>query len=88
MKKTILTIILVLAAFAFSHAQKFAYVDVEYILKSIPEYDIAQTKIDDLSAQWQKELEEKFAEIDKLYKAFQQMQYCFPKTSRNKEKMK
>ncbi len=71
MKKAILTIVLVVAAFAFSNAQKFAYVDVEYILKSIPEYDIAQTKIDDISAQWQKELEEKFAEIDKLYKAFQ-----------------
>jgi len=71
MKKSIFTIVFILAAFAFSNAQKFAYVDVEYILKSVPEYDIAQTKIDDLSAQWQKELEEKFAEIDKLYKAYQ-----------------
>jgi len=71
MKKAILTIIIGIATFAFAHAQKFAYVDVDYILKSVPEYDIAQTKLDDLSAQWQKELEEKFAEIDKLYKAYQ-----------------
>jgi len=71
MKKAILTIIIGIATFAFAHSQKFAYVDVDYILKSVPEYDIAQTKLDDLSAQWQKELEEKFAEIDKLYKAYQ-----------------
>jgi len=78
MKKTILTVVLAVATFAFANAQKFAYVDVEYMLKSIPEYDVAQTKIDDISAQWQKELEEKFAEIDVLYKAFQANTVLWP----------
>ncbi|MDP2386741.1 MAG: OmpH family outer membrane protein [Bacteroidota bacterium] len=52
-------------------AQKFGYVDSEYILNSIPEYKAAKTEMDKLSADWQKEIELKYAEIDKLYKAYQ-----------------
>lgn len=52
-------------------AQKFGYVDTEYILNQIPEYKAAQTELDKVSADWQKEIEAKYAEIDKLYKAFQ-----------------
>ncbi|HLC84097.1 MAG TPA: OmpH family outer membrane protein, partial [Bacteroidia bacterium] len=52
-------------------AQKFGYVDSEYILNSIPEYKAAKTELDKLSADWQKEIELKYAEIDKLYKAYQ-----------------
>lgn len=52
-------------------AQKFGYVDTDYILNSIPEYKAAKTELDRLSADWQKEIELKYAEIDKLYKAYQ-----------------
>lgn len=52
-------------------AQRFAYVDSEYILKHIPEYTSAQKQLDALSAQWQKELDSRFSEIDNLYKAYQ-----------------
>jgi outer membrane protein len=52
-------------------AQKFAYVDTDYILSQIPEYKAAQTELDKISAQWQKEIEAKYAEIDKMYKAYQ-----------------
>jgi outer membrane protein len=40
-------------------------------LDQIPEYKQAQEQLDQISAQWQKEIEFKYAEIDKLYKAFQ-----------------
>jgi outer membrane protein len=50
------------------YAQKFAYVDVEYILNSLPEYKSAQAELDKISVQWQKEIESKIAEVDKLYK--------------------
>ncbi len=53
------------------HAQKYAYVNTEYILENIPEFRQAQEEIDNLSIEWQKELEERFAEIDALYKQFQ-----------------
>lgn len=52
-------------------AAKFGYVDTDYILSQIPEYKAAQTELDKTSIQWQKEIEAKYAEIDKLYKAFQ-----------------
>ncbi|MDE6631161.1 MAG: OmpH family outer membrane protein [Bacteroidales bacterium] len=59
------------AAFTNAQAQKYAYVNTEYILSNIPEFAQAQEQIDKLSIEWQKELEEKFAEIDALYKKFQ-----------------
>jgi outer membrane protein len=54
-----------------NYAQKFGYVDSDYILNSIPEYKSAQQELDKVSAEWQKEIEGKYTEIDKLYKAFQ-----------------
>lgn len=52
-------------------AQKTAYVDTDYILSNIPEYKMAQETLDKLAADWQKEIDAKYAEIDKLYKAYQ-----------------
>ena len=52
-------------------AQKFGYVDTDYILNSLPEYKAARDELDKLSTDWQKEIELKYAEIDKLYKAYQ-----------------
>jgi outer membrane protein len=53
-----------------AYAQKFGYVDTKYILQNIPDYDQAQTHLNDLSAKWQKEIEEKYGEIDRLYEAY------------------
>ncbi|MCB9360531.1 MAG: OmpH family outer membrane protein [Flavobacteriales bacterium] len=52
-------------------AQKFAYVDTEYILSNIPEYKEAQEELDKLSIEWQKQLERRYSEIDKMYKNYQ-----------------
>jgi outer membrane protein len=71
-------IIVCLAAFMVSvlgygqsGTAKFGYVDTDYILSQIPEYKAAQSELDKTSINWQKEMEAKFAEIDKLYKAYQ-----------------
>ena len=71
MKKVVLAVGILLATALFSRAQKYAYIDSDYILANTPEYKSAQTQIDNISVQWQKEVEAKYAEIDKLYKAFQ-----------------
>lgn len=71
MKKGILAFVLVMLVAGFGYGQKYAYVDTEYILNNIPEYTDAQDYLDDLSVEWQKEIEAKFAEIDKLYKDYQ-----------------
>src|SRR5215204_3220621 len=72
--KRLLLITSILACFfakAQSGAAKFGYVDTDYIMSQIPEYKAAQSEIDKTSLQWQKEIDTKYAEIDKLYKAYQ-----------------
>ncbi len=70
MKKFAVLIIVVATSYLAS-AQKFAYVDTDYILKSIPTYESAQEQIKIMSDDWQAEIEAKYADIDKLYKEFQ-----------------
>jgi len=48
----------------FSHCQKFAFVDSEYILDQMETYQKAQKQIDDLAAEWQKELDKKIGDIE------------------------
>lgn len=52
-------------------AQKFAYVDSKYILSHMPEYLAAQREINDLSSEWQSQVEQKYNTIDQLEKAYQ-----------------
>jgi outer membrane protein len=52
-------------------AQKYAYVDTEYILKNIPEYNDAQDELDDLSKRWQKEIEKSYLQVEEMYKNYQ-----------------
>lgn len=70
MKKLILLVVLAITT-TFTYSQKFAYVDTEYILDNIPEYKEAQKELDKISIEWQKQLERKYAAIDKMYKDYQ-----------------
>jgi outer membrane protein len=70
MKKSILITCFMLF-FGLTYAQKYCYVNSDYILNNIPEYKTAQSQLDQLSVQWQKEIEGKYSEIDKLYKSYQ-----------------
>ncbi|MCS4225337.1 MULTISPECIES: OmpH family outer membrane protein [Sphingobacterium] len=74
MKKILLVIAFVVVSATATFAQQLAYVDSEYILKHIPEYTTAQKQLDDLSKQWQEEVDQKYAEIEKLYQAYQKDQ--------------
>ena len=70
-----LLLILVVSFLATTtQAQKFAYVDTDYILNKIPEFNQAQDKLDALSADWQKEIENKYADVDQMYRSYQQEQ--------------
>lgn len=70
MKRITAAIFALFLAFGLN-AQKFAYVDSQYILDNIPDYKSAQAQLDKYSLQWQKEIQGKFDELDKLYKDFQ-----------------
>ena len=52
-------------------AQRYAYVDTDYILKNLESYQDAQKELDRISGQWQKEIEQRYEAIDRLYKAYQ-----------------
>lgn len=70
--KRILTAMIVMAAFSFSaSAQKFALVDMEYILKNIPAYEMANEQLNQVSLRWQKEVDDLAKEAQTLYKNFQ-----------------
>lgn len=85
MKKLILTIFLCSFAALLIHAQKFAYVDSQYILDNLPEFTEAQAQLDELSNQWQKEIEAKFAEVDKMYKDYQTQSVLLPEDLKKKK---
>ncbi len=78
MKKIVFTLVAVLGMTFFVSAQRYAAVDTEYILQNIPEYETAQTQLNELTAEWQKEIEVKFREIDKMYKAYQAESVLLP----------
>ena len=51
-------------------AQKFALVDMEYIMKNIPAYEMANEQLNQLSQRWQKEVEAKGKEVQTMYNNF------------------
>lgn len=71
MKKIALTIMSAFLFLGMLNAQKFAFVDTEYILDRIPSYKAANDQVDKLSKEYETELEGMYQEVDKLYKSFQ-----------------
>ncbi len=59
MKKAILLSLLFVACVFTASAQKFALIDMEYILKNIPAYEQANTQLNQASQQYQSEVEAK-----------------------------
>ncbi|MCB9262074.1 MAG: OmpH family outer membrane protein [Flavobacteriales bacterium] len=51
-----------------ANAQKWAYVDTEYILNQLTDYKAAQKELDQLAEKWQAEVDAKYSQIDKMYK--------------------
>jgi outer membrane protein len=69
MKTLLVAIVISFTAFAAS-AQRYAIIDSKYILDKVPEYKEAQTKLDNFSELWQKELDQKQAAMEKMYKEY------------------
>ena len=74
MKKVfVLSLLLAIGAFtAFNaQAQKFALIDMEYILKNIPAYEMANEQLNTQSKKWQSEIETVQQEAQNMYKTYQ-----------------
>ena len=70
MKKLLFIAVLIVATALCSHAQRYAVIDSKYILDKMPEYTEAQQKLDQFSKMWQQEIDQKSAELDKMYKDY------------------
>lgn len=70
MKKFILTFAMLITALTMS-AQKFALVDMDYILKNIPAYERANEQLNQVSKKWQAEVEALTTEARTMYKNYQ-----------------
>lgn len=71
MKKLMLSVLLVLSGTLAAVAQRYCIIDSKYILERVPEYKDAQDKLDALSKTWQTEVDNRMADIDRLYKSYQ-----------------
>jgi len=83
MKKilAILTLLLTTSVFT-AQAQRYAVLDSDYILENISDYKRAQEKLDEFSKNWQKEIDNKIAEVERLYKSYQAEQVMLSKEMR------
>ncbi|MCW3806513.1 OmpH family outer membrane protein [Plebeiibacterium marinum] len=70
MKKLFLFSVM-LAFGIIANAQKYAFVDTEYILKNIPAYEAANEQLNQTSLKWQKEIEAVYAEVETMYQNYQ-----------------
>lgn len=71
MKRIALLSVFAILTSVISVAQKYAFVDSEYIRKNIPAFNAAQEQLDKLSKQWEKEVSDGYAVVEQMYKSYQ-----------------
>ena len=71
MKKIFLFLLLLIGIGQFAEAQKFGYIDTDYILAQMPEFNEAEAEIEQLSKSWQSEIQQMYKEIESMYNELQ-----------------
>ncbi len=71
MKKTLTAICALILGCAAVSAQKFALVDMDYILRNVPAYEMANEQLNQVSMRWEKEVNELSKEAETMYKNYQ-----------------
>jgi outer membrane protein len=71
MKRISVLMGLIILTSAMAMAQKYAFVDSEYIRNNIPAFTAAQEQLDKLSKQWEKEVADGYAIVEQMYKSYQ-----------------
>lgn len=85
MKKTLLfTLLLVCTTLVTQAQQRYAIIDTKYILERIPEYRDADKKLQQVGEQWQKEIDDKQTQLDKMYKNYEAEQFMLTEELRKK----
>lgn len=71
MKKFILAAIFILSAIAGANAQKFAIIDMEYVLRNVPAYEMANEQLNQVSLRFEKEVNDLSKEAETMYKNYE-----------------
>jgi len=71
MKKINLIIVFFVLSAATAVAQRYGFVDTDYISKNIPAFATAQEQLNRLSQQWEKEIADGYDVVEQMYKAYQ-----------------
>ena len=85
MKKSLLALLLIFGT-AFAFGQKYAYIDSDYILASVPEYTEAKDKLDKLAKRWTEEIEERYAVLKVKKDNFAKEEVLLPAEEKQKRK--
>ena len=84
MKTIVLGLLFVFGMSFVSSAQKYAYIDSDYILQSVPEYKEAKEKLDKLAERWTKEIEDRYDVLKKKKEAFAREEVLLPAEEKKK----
>ncbi len=88
MKRLFFVCLMILGTANVANAQRYAYVDTQYILDHVPEYQSAQIQLNEMSEQWQKEIEIRFEMVAKKRREYEAEKILLPaelKKQREKE---
>ena len=84
MQKIIIAILCFVLISLSVSAQRYAVIDSKFILEKIPDYKDAQGKLDQLTALWQQEIDQKQTALDKLNKDYEAEQIMLPDNLKKK----
>lgn len=88
MKKIIVVFLVCLFGTAFvSMGQKYAYIDSEFILESMPEYTEAKEELNKLAVRWQAEIQERYKQIEDKKTEFVRVEAILPDEERDRRKL-
>ena len=71
MRKALFTLGMIVLTTTLTFAQKYGFVDSDYVSNNIPAFTTAQDQLDKLSEQWEKEIADGYAVVEDMYKAYQ-----------------
>jgi len=84
--KSFFLILIIVFGTGFVNAQKYAYIDSDYILSNVPAYAEAKEKLDKLADRWTKEIEKRYEVLNKKKENFAQEEVLLPKEEKKKRK--
>tara|TARA_B110000285_G_scaffold67882_1_gene77965 strand:- start:62 stop:577 length:516 start_codon:yes stop_codon:yes gene_type:complete len=85
MKALILATLLIFGT-GFVNAQKYAYIDSDYILEQVPAYSEAKDKLDKMADRWTKEIEKRYEVLSMKKENFAREEVLLPKEEKKKRK--